>query len=74
MMLKTRIGVAQDYTGFNYGPLILQKYLKPQDRTIVEGPGMNPATRFVLPGHRKEKVIIGEVSKPQTRYTMTAIH
>ena len=56
MMLKTGMEVAQDYTAFNYGPPRPQKYLNPQDRKIVAGPGMNLAQKFVLPGHSKEKV------------------
>ena len=55
MMLKTVMEVAQYYIVFNYGPPIPQKYLNTQDRTIVTGPGMNPAPKFVLPGHSKEK-------------------
>ena len=51
MILKT--GVAQDYTVLNYGPPIPHKDLKSQDRAIVEGPGMKPTTKFVLPGHSK---------------------
>ena len=54
IMLKTVIEVAQDYTVFNYRPPIPQKYLKPQDRTIVAGPGMKPAPKYVLPGHNKD--------------------
>ena len=56
MMLKTGMELAQDYTIFNYVLPIPQKDLKSQDRTIVAGPGMNPAPKFVLPGHNKEKV------------------
>ena len=43
MMLKTGMEVAQDYTVFNYGSPIQQKELKYEDRTIVSGPGTNPA-------------------------------
>ena len=56
MMLKTGMGVSQDYTAFNYVPPRTQKYLKSQDRTIVAGPGMNSVPKIVLPGHSKEKV------------------
>ena len=45
----------QDYTVFNYRTQILQKDLKYQFITIVAQPGMKPAPKFVLPGHRKEK-------------------
>ena len=41
MMLKTRMGVAQYYTVFNYGPPRPQKELKYQHRTILAGPGVN---------------------------------
>ena len=54
-MLKTGMEVDQDYTVFNYGSPIQQKELKYEDRTIVSGPGKNPAPQFCLPGHRKEK-------------------
>ena len=55
MMLKTGMEVAQDYTVFNYGSPKSQKFLKYQYMTIVSRPGVNPAPKFVLPGHRKEK-------------------
>ena len=56
IMLKTVMEVAQYYNFFNYRNPIPQKYLKSQDRTIVAGPGMNLAPKFVLSGHSKEKV------------------
>ena len=56
-MLKTGMEVAQDYIVFNYGPPIPQKYLNPQDRTIVASPGMKLAPKFVLPEHSKEKAV-----------------
>ena len=46
----------QDYTVFNYGPSILQKYLKSQGRTIVSQAGMKPAPNMFLPVHSKEKI------------------
>ena len=55
MMLKTGLEVAQDYTVFSYGPQRPQKYLKPQNKKILAGPGMKPAPKFVLPEHIKEK-------------------
>ena len=45
MILKTGLEVDQDYTIFNYGPPIPQKDLKSQYRTILSGPGMNPAPK-----------------------------
>ena len=54
MILKTVLEVDQDYTIFNYGPPIPQKDLKSQYRTIVTGPGMKPAPKFVLPWHSKD--------------------
>ena len=56
MILKTVLEVDQDYSIFNYGPPIPQKDLKSQYRTIVTGPGMKPAPKFVLPVNIKEKV------------------
>ena len=56
MMLKTVMEVAQYYTVFDYGPPILQKDLKSQNRKIVEGLGMKPQPKCVLPCHSKEKV------------------
>ena len=47
--------MAQDYTVFDYGPPIPQKYLKSQYRTIVAGPGMKPAPNVFHPGHSKDK-------------------
>ena len=55
MMMKTGMELNQDYTFLNYGPPRPQKYLKPQDRTIVAVPGMKPEPNFVLPGHIKQK-------------------
>ena len=56
MMLKIGMEVPQYYTVFNYGTPRPQKDLNPQYRTIVAGPGMNSAPKFVLPGNSKEKV------------------
>ena len=56
MMLKTGMGLSQDYTIFNYGHPIPQKDVKSQDRTIVAGPGVNSEPKFVLTGNSKEKV------------------
>ena len=56
MMLKTRMEVAQYYAVFNYGPPRPHKYLRSQDRTTVDRPGMKPAPKMVPPGHSKEKV------------------
>ena len=55
MMLKAGLQVAQDYTVFNYRPPRPQKDLNTQDRTIVTGPGIKPAPKFVFLWHSKEK-------------------
>ena len=55
IMMKTGMEVAQYYTVFNYGPPIPKQDLNIQDITLVAGPGMNPAQKFVLPEHNKEK-------------------
>ena len=47
----------QYYNVFKYGPPIPQRYVNPQDIIIVARPGMNPAPKFVLPGHSKEKIL-----------------
>ena len=54
MMLKTGMEVAQEYTVFNYGPPRPQKYLKPQDITIVAGPEVKPK-KFLSQGTEKRK-------------------
>ena len=46
MMLKAGTEVDQEYTIFNYGPQMPQKYLNTQGRTIVSGPGMKIAPTF----------------------------
>ena len=46
----------QYHTVFNYGPPIPQKDLISKYRTIVTGPGMDLALKFVLPWCSKEKV------------------
>ena len=56
MMPKTGMEVAQYYFVLNYRPPIPQKYLKPQDRTILVRPGIKAASKFILPGHRKYKL------------------
>ena len=63
MMMKIGMEVAQDYTVFNYGPSIPQKYLNLQDRSIVARPGMKPSPKYFLPGNRKKKV--GKDPPPQ---------
>ena len=54
MIMKIGMGVAQYYTFFNYGPPIPQKDLNPQDRKIVAGPGMKPATTFFPRSQKRE--------------------
>ena len=49
--------VAQDYIFFNYRTPRPQKDLNTQDVTILAGPGMKPAPKRFLPGHRKYKVV-----------------
>ena len=56
MTLKAGMEVAQDYIFFKYGPLITQKYVNNQDRTIVIGPGVNLAPTFFLSGNIDEIV------------------
>ena len=56
MTTKKVTEVAHDYTFLNYEPPRPQKYLNPQERKKVAGPGMNPAPIVFLPGHSKEKV------------------
>ena len=56
MVMKTGMEVDQDKKKIDCVPPIPQKYLNSQYRTIVAGPGMNPAPKFILPGHSKEKV------------------
>ena len=56
-MLKTGLEVAQCYIVFKYVPPSPQKDLNSQYRTIVAGPGMNPAPAFVLLRHRKDKTV-----------------
>ena len=46
MMMKTGMEVAHDYTVFNYIPPIPHKNLNYQYRTIVAGPGINPASNY----------------------------
>ena len=62
MMLKTGLGVAQDYTVFNHGPPSPHKDLNPQDRTILAQLGMNLAPIFFSQGTAKRK---WEVTTPQ---------
>ena len=57
MMLKRLMEVAQDYTVLNYGHPRPQKYLNPQHRTIVTGPGMNSAPIFFSQGTEKRKLV-----------------
>ena len=56
MMMKTGKEVAQDYTILDYIHPVPQKDIKSQDITIVAGPGVNLAPKFVLLGNSKEKV------------------
>ena len=56
MMLKTGMRMDQDYTVFNYGPPRLQKYLNPQDITILVGPRMKPAPKLFSQGTLKRKL------------------
>ena len=62
MLLKTGMEVAKYYNVFKYRPPIPQKDLNSQGITIVAQAGMKPAPKFVLPGHRKEK--IGKETSP----------
>ena len=57
MMMKALMEVSQYYNVFNYVSPRPQKELKPQDRTIVEGPGMKQAQKLFPPGHIKQKVV-----------------
>ena len=50
MMLKIGMELAQYYTVFNCRPPRTQKYLNPQDRTILAGIGTKPATKFLSQG------------------------
>ena len=52
-MTKTGMGVAQDYTNFNYEPPRPQKEVKLQHRNILVGPEVIPAPKCFSQGKLK---------------------
>ena len=55
--------MAEDCTGFKYGPPKSQRGMKSKDIEIVEGTGVNLEPTFVTPRENKEK--FGQETPPE---------